>query len=262
MIQEEQFQNAIVVAEWDGTIYVDRPVFDAAPHYGYFRSVSDLEEFVAEYNADHAKSGDVIEMPTWAWCTQPVRIDQCSAKDIFADSFEELYDGAWDDVMLTNMADVVDQLNQALDAFYAATQSICTYEPDYNLVLTLNQTAIRPTPQQHELWRHNKKGTVYEILAIARELDPGTRSEHTRFVIYTEPKHDNFGTAFFAKHEATGDLLSIVACEPEYRATKAGKPIEGVHYPWARPLPDFMAVLSSDEGTCCYRFEKGDESKI
>ncbi len=263
-MQDEQFQNAIVVADWGSKIYVDRPVFDVAPYYGYFRSVSALEEFVAEYNADHAKSGDVIEMPTWAWCTRPVHINQRSAKDIFADSFEELYDGAWDDVTLLSNPEAVDQLNQALDAFYAATQSICTYEPDYDRVLTLNRAAVRPTPQPHEQWRHNKKGSVYEILAIVREIDTTKTLNHherKRYVVYAEPGHNVNPEGFYAKHEATGKLLWIVQVDSEYLASKSSpllEPVEGVCYPRARPLPDFMAILSSDEGTCCYGFDRCD----
>jgi hypothetical protein len=133
---QEKFEVAEKVTEWDSWIYASG--YNIANSECYFRSVTELREMIEKYNAEHPGPDEQYEMPRWVFCTEPCHLYRSSAKDLFEESFvADVYNEAWKECE-TRHKDAIEELDRALDQFYAATSNVCTFQPDYNKVLIIS----------------------------------------------------------------------------------------------------------------------------
>jgi hypothetical protein len=102
-------------------------------HDRLFSPWESIEEFIWELNEDRDEEDEEIEEPSYLWDTTPEDIGLRDADTIFGDSFEELYEGAWDHVSKEAIAD----LDAALKRFYEATQHIAAFTPNYRRAVIL-----------------------------------------------------------------------------------------------------------------------------
>lgn len=142
------FQNAEKLTEWEGWIYWEgslKDVEDFSDEWardGYWESVDDLLSSIAAYNAE-GKEEDAdeycVEIPSYVWCCRACCLAHTDARDLFAERLEKkTYEDAWDHLPAVAVA----ELQEALDKFYAKTDKLVGYLPDYSKALILEASNV------------------------------------------------------------------------------------------------------------------------
>ncbi len=115
----------------------------------------------------------------------------------------------------------------------------------------------RKQPQPGERWRHYKlkeeEEYIATIIAIASRQKTGER-----LVIYSE--QENQSLPVVAQHTESEIILVILSMMESQGIIAAWETFPGqIATAWARPLDNFMGVVSSPygaEASNCYRFER------
>lgn len=138
------FRDAEKLSEWDGWVYWDRPTSnledysDEGCRDGYWHSVDDLLQAIQAHNGACEETDteeDCIDIPAYVWCCCECRLGHSDVSDLFAERLEEsTYEDAWDSVPETAIA----ALQTALAAFYAETDKVVAYRPNYKKALILD----------------------------------------------------------------------------------------------------------------------------
>lgn len=122
--------------------------------------------------------------------------------------------------------------------------------PKVDDLVLLRVKVSRPTPRSQERYRHFK-GTVYEIIAIAAVGK--CPQEYQSVADYYTCVHTETGRWHDVIPGGDGVWLFPSLEYPCVLYRAAGDRSGTV---WARPLENFMEVLSGAEGQQCCRFEK------
>jgi len=140
LTEQELFDKAEKLTSWDGLVYWEGAPDDLYCYTtggdGYFESGGELLAAIAACNKYlEDKPVDAIESPDYIWCCRKYGVSEFCAKELLSDSFEDLYEDAWDDVP----AEAIAKLDAALQEFYESTRHIVGYSPDYKRALILKQ---------------------------------------------------------------------------------------------------------------------------
>lgn len=126
--ERERFEKAEKLAEWDGPVFIDGLGHDE----GYFRSVDDLMDYLADWEDDEGPQ------PTheYAWTCDSVPFVHVR----FSDLLDRFGDDAYEDWEPEDLKGV-DELKAALRAFEEANKECVAWEPNYRRALILASRA-------------------------------------------------------------------------------------------------------------------------
>lgn len=137
LLEQKRFEKAAKVRVWDDWVFWDEgDLSEYGGKDGYFESINALKEAISDYNDDvDINSGEwLLELPPYVWCCKPLRMAHHTVEDLFAEPLETAaFEDSWDVVP----KEVIAELQAALDKFYAFTDTVVGYLPDYSKALLL-----------------------------------------------------------------------------------------------------------------------------
>lgn len=129
-IEQETFEKAVKLTEWDGWVYREGFGFQD----GFFSSIDELAVFCLE---------DGVDLPSYAWTCTSKRLVELNIDDILQGVLDDIQDPSSPDRMgFDGIADI----RKAIEVFNKANKHLLTYDPDFTACVLLK----RNTNHSHE----------------------------------------------------------------------------------------------------------------
>ena len=130
-----RYDKAEKVTSWDGWVYRE----DCGYQDGYFNSVAEYLDWIAESDEEAADNGDTEPaMPDYVWTCSENRFCQLDYDSIIENATQDAYED-WN-----TEVNGADDLKAAIEKFNEANKELISYHPNYKRALILRPASYQP----------------------------------------------------------------------------------------------------------------------